>query len=306
MSVDNQADLVAEAHTRIDACIADGGAGDLNVVGFGEITLAVAWPPTDPRIVIKRLPPFRSGAELATYRRVLDDWTDTMERRGVHVVDTALHVVDHPRWGTLGYLVQPFLRPGDMAVDRCKGGTRAEAERILTKVVEAVGRGVDEHASLDPQLPNWQVREGGELALLDVSTPFIRDAAGKDRLSTNLFVRGYPAVLRPALARLVLPGVIDAYHTPRTAVRDLAGNLIRVGLEQYLDFTLAEARRVLGIELAADEVRAFFDKDARMWGVLQSLRHADRRWQQKVRRRPYPALLPPQYDPRTDYNDSVG
>ncbi|WP_372343555.1 DUF6206 family protein [Streptomyces sp. KL116D] len=265
----------------------------------------MAWPPTDPRIVVKRLPPFRVRAELTSFQSVLDEWTATMEERGVHVVDTSLHVVDHPRWGTLGYLVQPYLRPEEMATGRCKNGTRAEAEEILAAVVEAAGRGVDQHAFMEPQLPNWQVREDGSLALLDVSTPFIRDASGKDRLSTALFVRGCPAVLRPALARLVLPGVIDAYHSPRTAVRDLAGNLIRVGLEQHLEFVLDRARAVLGIDLTAREVREFFDKDARMWGVLQSLRHADRRWQQRVRRRPYPALLPPQCDPRTDYNDTV-
>jgi hypothetical protein len=33
--------------------------------------------------------------------------------------------------------------------------------------------------------------------MMDVSTPFLRDAAGKDRLPTSLFVGGYRAVLRP-------------------------------------------------------------------------------------------------------------
>ncbi|MEV6108051.1 DUF6206 family protein [Streptomyces sp. NPDC051940] len=305
MHVEPDSQLIAEAHARIDACVEAGDPDDLGIVGYGEITLAVAWPPADPGIVVKRLPPFRTRAELDTYRGVLTDWTAAMEERGVPVVDTALHVVEHPRWGTLGYLVQPLLPADDLAITRCRTGTPAQAEAILAAVLDAIGRGVDEKASLDPQLTNWHVRADGSLAMLDVSTPFLRDASGADRLSTALFVRGYPAVLRPALARLVLPAVIDAYHTPRTAVRDFAGNLVRLGLDRHLGFVLRQAREALEIDLSEAEVREFFAKDARMWGVLQSLRHADKWWQRSVRRRPYPALLPPRYDPRTDYNSEL-
>ncbi|WP_432168351.1 DUF6206 family protein [Streptomyces sp. bgisy031] len=302
MSATPQAELVADAHARIDAGVESGETGDLKVVGFGEITLAVAWPTQTPRIVVKRLPPFRTETEYDTYARVLKDWFAAMKEREVAVVDTELHPVPHQRWGTVGYLTQPLLPPDELALNRVKSGTDDEAEAILGAIVEAVGRGVDEQVACDAQLPNWQVRSDGSVALMDVSTPFIRDAAGKDRLSTDLFVRGYPAVLRPVLARLVLPSVIDAYHTPRTSIRDLAGNLIRLGLGRHLAFVLRHAHRRLSIELTEAEVRKFFDSDARMWGVLQSLRRADKRWQETVRRRPYPALLPPRYDPRTDYS----
>ncbi|WP_432181768.1 DUF6206 family protein [Streptomyces sp. NBC_00063] len=304
MNATPQAELVAAAHTHIDAGIESGDTGDLKVVGFGEITLAVAWPTQAPRIVVKRLPPFRSRTEYDTYEQVLEDWFAAMRERGVDVVDTELHAVPHQRWGTVGYLAQPLLSPDELALHRVRSGTDDEAEAVLGAIIEAVGRGIDERVACDAQLPNWQVRNDGSVALMDVSTPFIRDTAGRDRLSTDLFVRGYPAVLRPALARLVLPSVIDAYHTPRTAVRDFAGNLIRLGLDRHLGFVLRRARERLSVELTEAEVRTFFDSDTRMWGVLQSLRRADKRWQEGVRRRPYPALLPPRYDPRTDYSPS--
>ncbi|MGZ2362418.1 DUF6206 family protein [Streptomyces sp. 372A] len=298
-------DLPAEAHLRIEDAVVAGDTGDLHVVGFGEITLAVSWPSPQPTIVVKRLPPFRTRADFDAYRSTLEDWTAEMERRGVAVVQTSLHAVDNSRWGTVGYLLQPLLPKQDLAVERCRSGSTEEAEQVIAAVVAAIGRGVDGQAALDGQLPNWCVRADGSLAIMDVSTPFLRDAAGADRLSTALVARGYPAVLRPVLSRQVLPSVIDAYHSPRSAVRDFACNLLRLDLGRYLSFALQQADQLLGIELGEAEVRETFAKDARMWGVLQSLRRADRWWQRAVRRRPYPALLPPKYDPRTDYNGEL-
>jgi hypothetical protein len=44
--------------------------------------------------------------------------------------------------------------------------------------------------------------------------------------------------------------------------------------------------------LEADEVARDYASDARQWELLLRLRRADRWWQQRVRRREYPFLLP--------------
>ncbi|MFF3885516.1 DUF6206 family protein [Streptomyces sp. NPDC001914] len=306
MNTGRTVDQIAHVHRRLEAAIEAGHTGDLRVVGFGEITLAVSWPQQEPSLVVKRLPPFRGRSEFDAYHGLLTDWTAEMERRGVGVVETELHAVDHPRWGVLGYLVQPLLRAEDLAVERVRRGSETESREVLAQVVAAIAAAVDGSAALDAQLPNWCVRADGSLAIMDVSTPFLRDTEGRDRLSTDLFVRGYPALLRPLLASRVLPSVIDAYHTPRTAFRDFAGNLIRTGFDRHLPFALEQAATVLGVDdLTEAEVRESFAQDARMWGVLQTLRRSDRWWQRTVRRRPYPALLPPKYDSRTDHNSGL-
>jgi len=48
------------ADTAIRAALARGSAAGLRVVGFGEISSAVAWPTDDARWVFKTLPTFRS------------------------------------------------------------------------------------------------------------------------------------------------------------------------------------------------------------------------------------------------------
>ena len=40
------------------------------------------------------------------------------------------------------------------------------------------------------------------------------------------------------------------------------------------------------------EVQRWYRPDARMWELMLRLRRADRWWQQQVRRRTYPFLLP--------------
>ena len=52
------------------------------------------------------------------------------------------------------------------------------------------------------------------------------------------------------------------------------------------------ANRVVSPPITVREVRAYYRGDARLWTLLQALRRADRWWQLKVRRRPYPFLLP--------------
>lgn len=40
----------------VETAIAAGDAGDLRVLGYGEITLVLGWPPERPAFAVKRLP----------------------------------------------------------------------------------------------------------------------------------------------------------------------------------------------------------------------------------------------------------
>jgi hypothetical protein len=75
-------------------------------------------------------------------------------------------------------------------------------------------------------------------------------------------------------------------------VLDLAANLIKEHLDGRIGVVLSAAAERVDPPLTEGEVRADYRSDARMWALLQSLRRADRIWQQRVRRRRYPFLLP--------------
>jgi hypothetical protein len=103
-------------------------------------------------------------------------------------------------------------------------------------------------------------------------------------------------LLQAPVKRFVIPDVLERYHQPRTVVLDLAANLLKERLDQHIPTVLAAAGDRLEPPLLEDEVRADYRTDARTWAALQALRRADRFWQRRVRRRPYPFLLPDRID----------
>jgi hypothetical protein len=150
---------------------------------------------------------------------------------------------------------------------------------------------VDERVGLDAQLSNWAVSDG-RLTYFDVTTPLLRRADGSEALDTGVFLASLPWMLRAPVRRFVLADIMERYHDPRTVVLDLAANLVKEQLDDRIGPVLAAVGDRVDPALTEAEVRADYRSDARTWSLLQSLRRADRSWQQRVRRRTYPFLLP--------------
>ena len=262
----------------------------LRVLGYGEISLVVGWPGDAPRWACKRLPPFPSHDAVDDYAATLGTYLDELDRRGMRVVATEVHRMPLDDGRLAVYCVQPVLPSDAMAVDIvARGG--GPAEKVLAAIVDAVLGVVDDRVGLDAQLSNWAVVDG-QLAYLDVTTPLLRRADGGEVLDTGIFLASLPWVLRAPVRRLVLPGILERYHERRTVVLDLAANLIKEELADRIGMVLAAAGDRLDPPITEREVRSDYRGDARTWAFLQSVRRADRTWQQRVRRRPYPFLLP--------------
>ncbi len=107
-----------------------------------------------------------------------------------------------------------------------------------------------------------------------------------------------PAAFRPVVRRFMLADILDPYFTARPAALDLAGNLHKEGLVEWVPDLVAIANERLGIDLDVAEVRRHYRTDARLWSLLQRARRVDRTWQRRVRRRAYPYLLPGHVDRR--------
>ncbi|GAA1324998.1 DUF6206 family protein [Leucobacter albus] len=304
--IQNTEALVTSAHRSIERAMLSGTLDGLRILGFGEITVAVAWPAEAPAIVVKRLPPFPSASAVSEYRAVLDAWSAELEHRGVALVPTALHTRVSDTWGTVGYIVQPVVNADDLLHTRCRDAGEAERQRLLEQVVAALATAVTADIAVDAQLPNWVVRDDGTIALLDVSTPLIRDSFGRDRLPAWLFVQGYPAALRAPLSRWAVPKIIAEYHDPQTALLDVAANMRRVGLGAYIDDLLLAANASLRTSVTPAMVRHHFRGNTRMWALMQRLRLWEQGWQRRWRKRPYPMLLPPAYRTRSNYGTADG
>ena len=98
--------------------------------------------------------------------------------------------------------------------------------------------------------------------------------------------------IKHLLKRLILKGMLDKYHSRRGVVMDLIGNLYKERLVGWIPMALEMANAWVSPALTQKEVRNYYLWDARIWVLWQALRRADRFWRMKIRRRPYPFLLP--------------
>jgi hypothetical protein len=276
--------LVVEALAR-------GEDESLPTLGYGEISLVLAWPADAPRFACKRLPVFPSRERFDAYDRALADYLRALAAAGVRVVDTELRAVDLERGAIAGYVVQPILPAASLAPEILRAADPSAGHPLVGAVVETAVGVVGPRLGLDAQLANW-TWDDGALTYIDVSTPLIWSADGRCRLDLELIARAFPWLMRAPLRRFVAPGVLDTYRELRSVCFDLCGNLLKERLGAWLPAFLAAANRHLDEPISTADVERYYRKDRRLWEALLRVRRLDRAWQRHVRRRPYPFLLP--------------
>ncbi len=283
-------DALATLEGQVQEALRSGDSSALRVLGYGEISVVLGWPADAPVLACKRLPPFADHEALARYEALVHWYVAGLERAGVRVVPTELHVAPGSD-PAVAFLVQPALPAPSFVPAVLRSGDPVNGHPAVEAVVSAVVRAVRPGLGLDGQLSNW-VWLDGRLAYVDVSTPLARDATGGSLLDTGLFVASLPWVLRTPVRRFVAPSIVGRYHDARTVLLDLSANLLKERLDGWLPVVLDEVNRRVDPPVDPDEVRRDYASDARLWGALQRVRRADRWWQRSVRRRPYAFLLP--------------
>jgi hypothetical protein len=282
---------LAELETLVERALARRDEDALPTLGFGEISLVLAWPPQSPAFACKRLPPFAARERLESYRCTLDDYLAALARAGMRVVDTELRGVGLDDGRVAGYVVQPILPAELVAPAVLASSDPAAGHPLVAAVADTAAAVVDPRLGLDAQLANW-VWQDGELVYIDVSTPLIWSADGDCRFDLELLSQAFPWALRGALRRFVAPGILDTYRDLRKVYLDLCGNLIKERLQPWLPEFVERANRHLDDPLTVAEVERYYRSDRRLWAALLRIRRLDRAWQHRVRRRPYPFLLP--------------
>lgn len=275
----------------VEAALSSGDERGLPVLGYGEISLVLSWPPGGGRFACKRLPPFRSRERLDAYRATLDDYLKALGAAGVRVVETEMRAVELHDGSVAGYVVQPMLPAEHLATTTLRPADPEAGHPLIEAVASAAAAAVGPQLGLDAQLANW-TWDGDELTYFDVSTPLIWSPEGDSQLDLDLLADAYPAILRWPLRRFVAPGILDTYRDLRKVYLDLAGNLLKEQLEGWLPTFLDSFNAHLDEPLTEDEVRRHYRSDARLWAALLRIRRLDRAWRRRVRRRPYPFLLP--------------
>ena len=283
-------DELGSLERDVQRALTVGDGTGLCVLGYGEISLVLGWPAETPRWACKRLPPFPSTHHALAYADTLCRYLALLGERGIRVLDTVVRRGSHAGGAVAVYCVQRALPAGSIATDVVRAAPD-RAARVLGEIVDHIFAVTDERVGFDAQLSNWAT-DDGQLVYVDVTTPLLRRPDGSEELDADLFLASFPWLLRAPVKRFVVPDVIERYHRPRTVVLDLAANLLKERLEEHLLTVLALVGDRVDPPLREAEVRADYRSDARTWAALQAMRRADRAWQRRIRRRPYPFLLP--------------
>lgn len=284
------AEELRELDDLVEAALAGGDEGRLPTLGFGEISLVLGWPASEPMLACKRLPPFGSRAQFEAYRVTLGDYVEALRATGIRVVDTELDGVTRADGTVAGYVVQPVLPADTLAPTVLRRSDPADGHPLVGAVVAASAAAVAPRVGIDAQLANWTWdREG--LTYIDVSTPMLWSESDEPLLDLALLARPFPAILRRPLRRFVAPRILDGYRDLRKVYLDLTGNLIKERLDAWLPTFLTELNLRLDEPLDEGQVRAYYRSDARLWEALLRIRRLDRAWHRHTGR-PYPFLLP--------------
>ena len=273
-----------------------GHAEDLDVIGYGEVTIAVKLQTPHGDLACKRLVPFSSRDAAEHTARLIASYIEKLGACGIDVVETETPILERPQ-GHVLYCVQPLLRSGTLGPDFLRDKTAEEAAPYVRRIFERIRASVTPSLAPDGQLSNWAI-EGDRLRYLDVGTPFLRDENGKDLFDFTEQTRALPGPVRVIVNRFLLRGILDNYHSTRGQALDFLGNLIKEGLGDIFPPLIPLANEVFDLapEITEDEVRAHYKSDAQTYAFVQAARRADRWVYRNILRKPYPYLLPPRID----------
>lgn len=277
---------IAELH-QLDDLVVDALASRddslLNILGYGEIAVALGWPIDEPRFACKRTPPF-TQAQFTNYRDLVTEYIARLQTRGLTVVDTAIVPLERGE-RVVSYLIQPMLDSASLGHNVLKAADPDPDSPFLCALASTLGI-VSADLSIDAQVTNFSW-DGSRLTLVDVGTPFLWDDAGRLRLDMSPFVRMLPAPTR-ALVTRELTKLVTRWNDPRRVGIDIVANLYREGIPEWVDPAVVALNRYLdGDPITAEEARKFYDEDAKIWPFLKKLQALERWWQTSIRHQSY-------------------
>lgn len=295
MTFASASDLTRLEHA-IERAVARADDSDLQVVGYGEVSIALKLSTAQGSFVAKRLVPF-SSQELAEHTtRLIHTYIDRLRSCGLDVVETETPVLQSAE-GYVVYCVQPLLAQGSLGPDFLGSISPETAVPHVRRIFELINRATKPTLAPDGQLSNWAL-DGERLLYLDVGTPFMRDDQGNEQFDFGQQTRALPWPIRVIVDRFLIKGILDNYYTIRGQALDFLGNLVKEGLPQHITPLVPVANEIFELDppITEKEIHAHYRNDARTYALIQAARRMDRWFHRKLLRKTYPYLLPPRIE----------
>ena len=260
----------------------------VDIVGAGEITIALRWADGPEPCVVKRMPPMKDRAHAEEYMAVVRRHIDELAASGVRCVATTLHPLVRADGKTVVFHCQPLLAADTLADNVLRTRTPDAEDPLVITLVDRTAGAIGAGVPVDPQFANWCWFDD-DLWQLDLSSPFMIED-GDLIYDTSGYRREYPWAIRKLVYRELMK-LARQYVELDYVLTDVMTQLHRMGMPEWCP-PVAEAARVRhGAAIDPEEARQRCEADARFYPFLLRTKRAERRWRQLTRRR-YDALLP--------------
>ncbi len=279
-----------EVEAAIATAIRGGGIRSLRLLGHGEISIVLAWPQTEPTVALKRVPPFRNASEAQRYVDVCNGFFDTLREADVAIWPTELLTLVRADGRAVVYHRQPIADVAQLGSNVLRNAAPADSHPMLDAIVEAAARVCSPEVGFDVQVANW-LWDGTTATQLDFTSPFTLTSSRKDiTYDARAFLQEYPLVVRPYLKR-ELTTIIRRYTTAEGALADMVSNMLKEGLDAWVDPALASINQRLGTTVHRETAQGMLDDDRKFMPLVLKLKKSQRWWLHHTGRR-YEALLP--------------
>ncbi len=269
----------------------------LDILGYGEVSTVLGLDTAAGRLACKRMPPMRDREEAEETAALIAEYVHELRQHGLNVIETGLSIIEADDGTFVVYVVQPGLPAGSLGPDYFRGLDTARATEEFGKILSLLEGSVTPTVAPDGQLSNWAF-VGDDIFYLDLSSPFMRDEDGNERLDWYRQLAVFPFPLRLFVCRYLLPDILDKYHSLRGQIVDFMGNLQKERLDHLSQLLLFMANEHFAFDppITMENVREYYLADARTHATVQTLRRAHRWFWRRVLRRTYPHFLAPKIE----------
>ena len=279
-----------EVEAAVARAIRQRSSADLKLLGHGEISVVMGWPTAAPSAAVKRVPPFRDVARAQEYIDVCDEFFATLRKANIGIWPTTLHIHQRSDGRAVVYHRQPIADVTQLGSNVLRAATPADTHPLLDAITDAAARVCNRTVGFDCQLANW-LWDGTTATQIDFTSPFaLTDDRDDLRYDTHTFLQEYPVVVRPYL-RKEFTSLLRRFTTPEGALGDMVANMMKEGLDQWVDPAINTINSRLGINLQRGKAQWMYDNDRKLLPKVLKVKKAQRWWLTHTGRR-YEQLLP--------------
>lgn len=279
-----------EIEAAVAQAIKQRSSADLKLLGHGEISVVMGWPTSMPTAAVKRVPPFRDVARAQRYVDVCDEFFTTLREAKVGIWPTSLHIHQRADGRAVVYHRQPIADLTRLGSNVLRAATPADTHPLLDAIADAAGQVCSPTLGFDCQLANW-LWDGTTATQLDFTSPYALTHDRDDlRYDSHTFMQEYPLVIRPYL-RKEFTSLLRRFTTAEGALGDMVANMMKEGLDHWVDPAIATINERLGTNLRREEAQWMYDNDRKLLPTVLKVKKVQRWWLTHTGRR-YEQLLP--------------